>query len=254
MFLETSGMLVRRACWLLLGGMLLSPLTGCTGFQSIASDKWLEGRWLQGDPEQPVNHVLTIWDGSVRVAQDTVNGGASVHGLVGRLLLLNEETGRGMDALGTVMVCMHDMTDAPAGKEPIRIAEWKFDAKSLKQLKKTDKFGDGYTLFLPWDTYRSNIKQVHLQVCYVSEKGTKHYTEPVNLTLQTGDLPRSVLQTSILPVGHSQPQLAIMPPAPQQQVVPNSVQQQQPTPGTQVQYLPVPLEQQRPTSPLPVRP
>jgi hypothetical protein len=254
MFLRVPGLRIRRTFWLLIGGMVLGPVTGCTGFQSIASESWLEGRWLQGEAEQQVSHVFTIWDGNVRTAQDTANSGATLHGLVGRLLLLNDDTGKGMDAHGTVMVCMHDVTDVAAGKEPIRIAEWKFDTQSLKPLKKRDRFGDGYTLFLPWDAYHSGVKQVHLQVCYVTEKGTRHYAEPLNLTLQTDELQRSMLQSQTVPIA-KQAASPGTPAASQLQAQAENGGRQQPasTPGTRVQYLPVAPEPPMVPAPLPPR-
>jgi hypothetical protein len=100
---------------------------------------------------------------------------------------------------------MHDMTNAGPGREPVKIAQWNFDAVSLKPLKKKDQFGDGYTLFLPWAEYSPNVKKISLQACYYSEKNVPHYGDPIAMALQSDDLPRTIYQQETLPASHLQP-------------------------------------------------
>jgi hypothetical protein len=193
---QTRRGLLRRATWLLFSGLLLGSMTGCTAFGQVCSEKWITGNWIASDADLPVDHMMVFWNNELMITQDNLNGGAPLPGLVGRLQLLNEDTGRQVEAHGKVMVCMFDMTPVPSGKPAIKVAEWSFDEKSLKQLKKKkiDTFGGGYTLFLPWDTYRPDVKQVQLQVAYIPTDGPPRYGEPSKLTLQTDDLPKAIFQ------------------------------------------------------------
>jgi hypothetical protein len=192
--IQTPGVLMGRAGRLLLGGMLLGPLIGCTAFQSMGTNDWFNTNWLDASPEQPVNNLLSRWDNRVKMVEDTVNHGSAVPVLAGALYLFNDQTHSSVDARGSVVVQMHDITHLASGKPAEKMAEWRFDAERLRMLKRKDTFGEGYTLVLPWYEYRPDIKEVRLQICYIPAKGTPHYSEPQNVTLQGADQPVPVLE------------------------------------------------------------
>ena len=202
----------KYAIWLMLGTVLLGPLTGCSSLQSLSTSQWFDAGWIDGHSEQPVNHLLTMWDNRVRITEDSANGGAPLHGMAGRLFLFNEDTS--VEAHGRVVVQMLDLTNPVAGQQPNKLGEWSIPAENLKQLKRKDPIGEGYTLFLPWDTYDARVRQVQLQVCYLPEKGAPRYSSPTKVTLQSETPPGPTsqqrqavaarLQSSLVPVGHQQ--------------------------------------------------
>ena len=200
----------KHAIRLLLGAVLFGPLMGCSSLQTLNTSQWFDPGWIDGRTEQPVNHLLTMWDNRVRITEDTVNGGAPLHGMAGRLFLFNEDTS--VEAQGRVVVQMLDLTHPVPGQQPNKLGEWSIPAENLKQLKRKDPIGEGYTLFLPWDTYDARVRQVQLQVCYIPEKGTPRYSSPTKVTLQSetppGPPPRPAVaalpQSTLVPVGHQQ--------------------------------------------------
>lgn len=215
---------LQYAAWTVIGAMLLGSSIGCTSFSTMRTSNWFEIGSGDGGADRPVNHLLTYWDNHVRIVQDTQNQGAPLPGLAGRLFLFNDETHDCVDARGAVLVQMYDMTSAAPGKAPTRLAEWRFDAESLKRLKRKDRIGAGYTLFLPWDQYRPDIKEVQLQVCYAPEKGAPRYTEPQSLTLQSADqsVP-NIEQRQVVPARQERP-LAATAPQSSEQSIPLPVQ------------------------------
>ncbi|MBM3997126.1 MAG: hypothetical protein FJ303_23695 [Planctomycetes bacterium] len=186
--------IIRRAYWLAVVVAIL-PSIGCTTFQTLTTNKWLDGSWVDGGADHAVNDVMTLWDNRVRITQDSVNSGRPLPGLVGRIYLFSND--RNVDAAGFLVVTMHDASK-PNGE---KLAEWRFDPKSLKLLKRKDHLGDGYTLFLPWEDYRPEMRQVKLQACYVPQKGAPRYTDPSRVTLQTEEeaIPPMITHGQIVP-------------------------------------------------------
>jgi hypothetical protein len=193
-----------RALWLWL--CVLAPLAGCNEFQTVNTAKWFEGTWMKNDASAPVKEMLTVWDARIRMAEDSTHDGIQRPGLVGRLVLLNDNGFQ--DAHGRVIVKMEDLTHPEPGKPFEKLGEWSFPVDALKQLKRRDPLGDGYTLFLPWPNYHPAIKEVQVRVCYVPEKGTPRYSTPTRLHLQTDDSMRPVLrERQVIPTGSVQPMI-----------------------------------------------
>ena len=46
-----------------------------------------------------------------------------------------------------------------------------------------DAIGWGYSLFLPWGTYKPEINQIHLKICYQPPKGYPIYAVGTPITL-----------------------------------------------------------------------
>ncbi len=200
-------------------GILLVPLAGCTEFQKVCTANWIDPEWRTGHADQPVTDMITFWDNRMRVTEDSVNGGAPLPGLAGRLLLLNDNAT--VEAKGSVVVQVFDMTNAKKGAPPLEVGTWTFPALALKKLKKRDGIGDGYTLFLPWSGYHPEVREVKVQVCYKPENGAARYSSPSQVTLQTDDLPPPTIrertvtsgQDSQRPFGQLPPPLMV-PPSP----------------------------------------
>jgi len=62
----------------------------------------------------------------------------------------------------------------PDGR-PVQLEEWTFQRDELKRLLRRDAVGMGYTLFLPWSTYKPDVTQVQLKVAYLGSKGNPLY-------------------------------------------------------------------------------
>src|SRR5262249_41445546 len=72
---------------------------------------------------------------------------------------------------------------------------WRIDQDTLQRLLRRDMIGWGYTLFLPWGTYKPEITQVHLKVRYEPAHGTPVYSESSSMTLnKIGDIPVTTRQ------------------------------------------------------------
>jgi hypothetical protein len=192
--------MIRRAFGLLVGAALLGPAVGCTNFQSMTTSKWFDGAWMDVGGEMPVNQVVTVWDNHIRVAPDSQHVGVNVPLLAGRMYLLNEEAHSCVEAHGMVVAQMYDMTPLAKGESPIKLAEWTYKADALRGLKQKDSIGEGYTLVLPWDNYRPDIKDVQIQLCYLPVHGPARYTEPQRLALQTlAEADGKVTQRKVVP-------------------------------------------------------
>ena len=198
-------MLVVRSCSLLLTVLALSLLAGCTHFQTTETSKWFDMSIFDTSNSR-VSHVEARWDNRVRTAPDSVNGGRTLAGMAGRVYLFNDETSKAVDASGRLVVQMNDVTNVKPGQTAPCIGEYTFDPATLKRLKRSDGIGDGYTLFLPWESYSPNVRRVEMRVCYVpDEKGTPHFGEPSVFDLKSENEPLPTLQERVVPASNLVP-------------------------------------------------
>jgi hypothetical protein len=56
----------------------------------------------------------------------------------------------------------------------------------MKRLLKKDAVGMGYSVFLPWGSYRSDVKQIHLSLRYEPVGGTPIFSPSGPMTLEHG--------------------------------------------------------------------
>jgi hypothetical protein len=159
---------------------LLLALSGCV----------LPGNYVVShQPADPgVGQIAVTWTNRVAFAPDTVHGGTPQPGLTGRLYLFGETMGYPLVGDGGLVVDLFD--DAPNGPPGGQhIEQWKIDPATLKRLLRKDTIGQGYTLFLPWATYRPEIKAIHLAVMYQPAQGSPIYAPSGPLTLQHENSP-----------------------------------------------------------------
>lgn len=150
----------------LLLGLLLLPLVGCV---STGSSK--QPAKAEQAPTAPVHQVHCTWANQIIVTPDVVNGGAALPGLAGRLYLFGPDLGVPVKGNGKVIVDLFDPTQKTPEGGTKMLARWEYDNKTLERLLRKDMIGWGYTLFLPWQEYRPDMKRVQLKVCYVTEGG-----------------------------------------------------------------------------------
>jgi hypothetical protein len=123
-------------------------------------------------PEQPTvgmpcKVALSLQPGLVET-QDSVNAGAPLRGLAGRMFLFQDTvTPKPIVCEGELIVDLYDDRPMMTGGQPVRLERWVFADPILKQLIRKDAQGWGYTLFLPWvKTYRPDITQIHLLAAF----------------------------------------------------------------------------------------
>ena len=172
-----------RFCFFLLvsGFWFLVSLSGCVTLP-------------KGDKEDPMPHgqvcqVVATWNHQAVFVPDPAHGGVEEPGLAGRLYLFGPEISFPLIEDGSVVVDLYDDTKAPGDGQPIPLEEWRFDPATLKRLAKKDMIGWGYTLFLPWGTYKPEINQIHLKVRYVTAKGNPFFCESGPMSLDRPVMP-----------------------------------------------------------------
>jgi|GEM_PF-2308271 len=171
----------KKRCWPWLIARLL-PLTllgsGCTTTSSFVS---------LGDLEKPTGapcHVVAAWVPEVRANKDPLRRGQLCPGLAGRVFLFGEEIKYPLVCEGTIAVDLYDRTPGrPKSETPLEV--WRFDKTTLKRLERRDAVGWGYTLVLPWSTYRPDITQVELRLSFQPVNGTPLYADSAPVTFKS---------------------------------------------------------------------
>jgi hypothetical protein len=149
--------------------------------------------------------VVATWNPSVVFVPDSVHDGKLNPGLAGRIYMFGPEIGCPLLGNGCLAVQLFDVSKPGADPDAHPLEEWRLSSETLKQLQKRDAVGWGYTVFLPWGTYRPDITQIRLKVCYQPPKGFPLYATsgPMRLvdedqlrTLATGlaQVPRKGVQ------------------------------------------------------------
>lgn len=159
----------------LLLGML--ALVGCVHDGQLV-------HWTNKFAGDKVCQVVSTWNRDVRYTPDPTHGGRPVCGLVGRIYLFGQDVGAPLMGDGTLVVDLYDDTDTPSGAEPRLLEEWRFDAETLCKLQKRDIVGYGYSLFLPWGTYRPGLTSIHYQLCYKPAHGMPIWSNSGPITLE----------------------------------------------------------------------
>jgi hypothetical protein len=161
--------------------LALAAAAGCVSLKQFTLE--------QGDtpPSGPAHQIVTRWSSEVVFTPDPAQGGAEKPGIAGRLYLFGPRIDFPLEGDGSVVVDLFDETprQGPGGpaKEPVMLEEWRVDRDTLKRLLRKDMIGWGYTLFLPWGTYRPDITQVRLKVRYDPAHGSPLYAEGATLTI-----------------------------------------------------------------------
>jgi hypothetical protein len=130
----------------------------------------------------PVQAVAT-WQTYVLFGADPTREGASTPGLAGRLYLFGPQADFPLAAPGSVEVRLYPEPPNPAAPEaPLEV--WRLDPETLKGTLQRDAIGWGYSLLLPWGTYRPDLTHVRLTVRFDPAKGgTPLSAQETHLTL-----------------------------------------------------------------------
>jgi hypothetical protein len=157
-------------------GLLVSLAAGCVGMKPLL--------WTEDQAKVPCQ-ADSRWEQQVVYASDPTHGGVQTPGLAGRLYLFGPEPGKPLVGDGSLVVDLFDETPVAKGGQPKLLERWCIDKDTLKRLARNDFVGPGYTLFLPWGTYRPDIAKVHLTMCYSPQKGTPLYAPSRTIALNT---------------------------------------------------------------------
>src|SRR5262245_31497220 len=129
--------------------------------------------------------VVAWWSNQVMWTPDPTHGGAPTPGLAGRVYLFGPEIDFPLVGDGALVVDLLDVaTVGPDGK-PVLLEEWRLDKDTLKRLLKRDIVGWGYTVFLPWGTYRPEVSRIQLMVRYepTNRSNPPLYAQSATITL-----------------------------------------------------------------------
>ncbi len=156
--------------------MFLVLLSGCVTFDPF-----------QGPPESPPSgapcRVVVTWRQEVYFTPDPTRGGEPIPGIVGRLYLFGKDMGHPLGTSGSVIVDLYECHPS-SPSQPILLEEWRIDKETLARLMQRDGIGWGYTLFLPWSTYRPDRRHVQLRTRFEPEGGVPLYADIAPLQLR----------------------------------------------------------------------
>jgi len=156
--------------------MLLLAAAGCSttaDFISCFSD---------GPPPGDATLVSAVWHDQVLFCPDPVNGGVMSPGLNGRLFFFGPNMGFPLAANGDVTIGLFDPAEKGPDGSPKFLGTWRIEKAMLPQFLRHDTVGWGYSLLLPWPSYRPEIKQVEIRVRYdPAKKGLPIYTQPATI-------------------------------------------------------------------------
>jgi hypothetical protein len=154
----------------------LLSLCGCVGLEGFVN-------LTDSPPTGTVCQIVATWNKEVMFAPDPANGGRPSPGITGRLYLFGPQIDVPLACEGSLTVDLF-IVDQPSaasppdkGGGPRLLEEWRLDKNTLHCLLRKDPIGWGYTLFLPWGTYRPEIKQIRLKLRYDPPQGAPLYTE-----------------------------------------------------------------------------
>ena len=173
-----------RAGAALLLTVLLSQ-TGCVGLDSFATNG-------ARPPKGAVCKVVATWVPQVVSTSDPTRNGLPTPCIAGRVYLFDMDLSHTLMGDGSLIVELYDSSIIdPHTNQPKQLERWTFDADTLNQkLLKRDFFEWGYTLGLPWGSYRPDITKVEMRVRYQPKVGAPLFSDPARVTLAgQGDQP-----------------------------------------------------------------
>ncbi len=151
----------------LAAGLILTMAAGCVG----------TGPFVKSEdtppPGAPACQVVTTWCNQVVFTPDPTHNGDTTPGLAGRVYLFGQTIDFPVVGDGCLVVDLFD-EDRPAaqGKAASPLEEWRLDRDTLRRLLRRDPVGWGYTVFLPWATYRPDVIHLQLKIRYEPANGT----------------------------------------------------------------------------------
>jgi hypothetical protein len=152
--------------------------SGCTTTDQLVANT--------GDKPR-VAQLTAIWNNQLIAGVDPVHNGAPMVGLAGRVFLFGPDQKEYLLADGKLVVELYATPPEQPQAAPVRMEVWEITKDKLNTVcLRKDFFGQGYTLNLPWPSYRPDITRVQLRPRYEPEKGTVVYGPEEMLALNNG--------------------------------------------------------------------
>ncbi len=169
----------------------------------------------EAPPAGKVAQVHATFHNQVIFSPDPANGGANGPGLAGRLYLFGPDMGYPLVGDGAVVVDLFDPTQPGPDGKPKQLERWVLNKDLLQRCLRKDTIGWGYTLLLPWGTYRQDLAQVLIKVRYDAPKAPPIYANPITVVFnpvqdfQSARTSRPITTpaapTGVMPASHSAP-------------------------------------------------
>jgi hypothetical protein len=152
-----------------LAALLLTLASGCVTMGELTPD---------AVPANQVGKVVGMWTNQVLNGVDPAHQGAPMHGLAGRVFLYPVDMSANLIADGNLVIEMYaTLPEQPQGPQ-VLLETWELKKETLNSVcLRRDGFGEGYTMNLPWPSYRPDISQVRMRIRYVPPKGLPVYEE-----------------------------------------------------------------------------
>jgi hypothetical protein len=151
----------------------LIGVSGCAQMGTLSSISAPSMPSLSADatpaPSTNVCQVVVQWAKNVHYEPDPINGGVPRPGIVGRIYLFGPTIDYPQVGDGSLMIDLFLDSESKPGEQPVE--RWCIDPETLHRLLRKDMVGWGYTLFLPWTTYKRDIANVHMTVRYDPRNG-----------------------------------------------------------------------------------
>lgn len=161
---------------LVLAALAGALLPGCVGLESFLAKS-------NAPPKGAPCQIVSTWNHQVAFAPDPAHGGTPAPGIAGRLYVFGQEIGCPLVHDGSLKVELFDDRATGAGGAPVLLEEWNIDKETLRRLQRKDMIGWGYTLFLPWGTYKPELTKVRLKIRFDPVGCTPLYCESGALSL-----------------------------------------------------------------------
>jgi hypothetical protein len=144
---------------LALAGLALA--TGCESLEKYSAKEGFNMGFLK--KKEPPVQIVSTWKPEVIFVPDPANQGNPNPGLAGRIYLFQSDLGKSTTCEGKLDIDLYDLGVVNGGA-PVHLERWEYDSASLAKLIRKDPIGDGYTVFLPWGSYRSDIQKIQLKL------------------------------------------------------------------------------------------
>jgi hypothetical protein len=181
-----------------IAGLTVVLTSGC-----VNTEPFLAGK--EAPPTGPVCQAAGAWNNEIAYAADPTHFGQMNPGLAGRIYLFGPIADFPRIGEGSLVVDLYDETHVPSSQQKVPLEEWYFDKDTLKRLVRRDYIGWGYTVFLPWGTFKPEISQIRLKVRFepvngnaaiydessvtIHKTGVSHRNTQVTLGQQAGSAP-----------------------------------------------------------------
>jgi hypothetical protein len=140
--------------------------------------------------------AAAVWQPYVLFAADPTHEGATTPGLAGRLYLFGSQADLPIVTPGKAQVRLYPDPPSP-GAPDVPLEVWQLDPDTLKAKLQHDPIGWGYSLLLPWSTYRPELTHVRLTVRFEPAKGgAPLFAQETHLSLHGQGPPQVVSTTS----------------------------------------------------------